>query len=82
MKKPVRGVDDNSILSSEQKVFLKKFAERKCEIKGRGHILKSRLLQIPEGIENLPLRTEVKSRHIEQYFREFIKNIIEKGIEK
>ena len=51
-------------------------AEQKCEVKGIRHILKSRLLQIPDGIENLPLRISVTKEDIEKFFKARIKDII------
>jgi predicted nucleotidyltransferase component of viral defense system len=51
-------------------------AEAKCEIKGIRHILQSRLLQIPEGVENLPLRISVTREDIERFFKARIKEII------
>lgn len=56
------------------------FAEKKCEIKGIDHILKSRLLRIPEGVENLTLRFEVKAEEIEVLFRQLIKDMVSKDI--
>lgn len=51
-------------------------AEQKCEVKGIRHILKSRLLQIPDGVENLPLRISVTREDIERFFKARIKEII------
>jgi predicted nucleotidyltransferase component of viral defense system len=51
-------------------------AEQKCEVKGIRHILKSRLLQIPEGVENLPLRISVTREDIERFFKARIKEVI------
>lgn len=51
-------------------------AEQKCEVKGIRHILKSRLLQIPDGIEKLPLRISVTKEDIEKFFKACIKDII------
>ena len=51
-------------------------AEQKCEVKGIRHILKSRLLQIPDGIEKLPLKISVTKEDIESFFKARIKEII------
>lgn len=55
-------------------------AEKKCEIKGIKHILKNRLLQIPEGIEHLPLKVKVSRKDIEDFFRKAVKESVEKEI--
>jgi len=57
-------------------------AEKKCGIKGISHVLKSRLLQVPEGIENLPLRIEIRKEDIRGLFESLIRDIIEKEIER
>lgn len=69
-------IKGEAILLSELIVF----AEKKCEIKGIDHILKSRLLQIPEGVENLSLRFEVRKEEIEVLFSRLIKDMISKDI--
>lgn len=51
-------------------------AEQKCEIKGIGHILKSRLLQVPDGVDRLPLRISLTKDDIERFFRTLIKELI------
>lgn len=51
-------------------------AEQKCESKGIRHILKSRLLQIPDGIEKLPLRISLTREDIERFFKDSIKEVI------
>ncbi|MDA8339524.1 MAG: nucleotidyl transferase AbiEii/AbiGii toxin family protein [Nitrospiraceae bacterium] len=51
-------------------------AEQKCEVKGIRHILKSRLLQIPDGVEKLPLKISVTKEDIESFFKARIKEII------
>lgn len=51
-------------------------AEQKCEVKGIRHILKSRLLQIPDGIEKLPLRVSITREDIERFFKDRIKEVI------
>jgi len=55
-------------------------AEKKCEIKGIRHILKARLLQVPEGVERLPLRIAITKEDIERFFRNLIKVIIDKEL--
>ncbi len=61
---------------------LMSLAERKCEIKGISHILKSRLLQIPEGIEYIPLRVDIKKGEIKILFERLIKEIIKGEIDE
>jgi hypothetical protein len=51
-------------------------AEQKCEVKGIRHIFKCRLLQIPEGVENLLLRISVTKEDIERFFKARIKEVI------
>ncbi len=55
-------------------------AEEKCEIKGIRHILKARLLQVPEGIEKLPLKVAVTKADIERLFRNLIKESLDKEL--
>jgi len=55
-------------------------AEKKCEIKGIKHILKNRLLQIPDGIENLPLMIPIKKKDIKDFFGRLIRDIVAKEI--
>ncbi len=55
-------------------------AEKKCEIKGIRHILKSRLLQIPEGVDKLPLKVDITRQEIGKLFERLIKEIIEKEV--
>jgi predicted nucleotidyltransferase component of viral defense system len=52
------------------------FAEKKCEVKGIRHILKSRLLQVPDGVEKLPLRISVTKEDIERFFKACVKKVI------
>ncbi len=59
---------------------LMNFAERKCGIKGIPYILKNRLLQIPEGIENLLLKIDVTRQEIKNFFEQLVKEIIVKEI--
>lgn len=56
------------------------FAEKKCEIKGIRHILKSRLLQIPTGIESLPLKYKIKQQAIKNLFKRVVRDIVEEEI--
>jgi hypothetical protein len=65
MRKPIKGIRNNSTL-----------AEQKCEVKGIRHILKSRLLQIPDGIEKLPLMISTTKEDIERFFKSRIKEVI------
>ncbi len=55
-------------------------AEKKCEIKGIRHILKSRLLQVPKGMESLPLKIEVEPQDVENFLKDIVQGIIEKEI--
>ena len=55
-------------------------AEKKCEIRGIRHILKRRLLQIPEGIDQLPLKVNIKAEEMEDLFRRLIKKMVEKEV--
>ncbi len=55
-------------------------AEKKCEIRGIRHILKRRLLQIPEGINQLPLKASIKVEEMEKLFRRLIKKMVEKEV--
>lgn len=55
-------------------------AEKKCEIRGIRHILKRRLLQIPEGINQLPLKASIKAKEMEDLFRRLIKRMVEKEV--
>ena len=55
-------------------------AEKKCEIRGIRHILKRRLLQIPEGIDQLPLKVTIKAEEMEELFRRLIKKMVEKEV--
>jgi len=55
-------------------------AEKKCEIRGIRHILKRRLLQIPEGINQLPLKASIKAKEMEDLFSRLIKRIVEKEV--
>lgn len=67
----------NADLSIEELIAL---AEKKCEIKGIKHILKNRLMEIPEGIEKLPLKVGLKKQDIKDFFRVEIKRIVTKEI--
>ncbi len=67
----------SSNISLDKLIYL---AEKKCEIKGIRHILKARLLQVPEGVEKLPLRVVVTKADIERLFRNFIKESLYKEL--
>lgn len=56
-------------------------AEKKCEIKGMRHILKSRLLQVPDGIDNLSLKVDITRNDIENLFKNLIKKFLEDEID-
>lgn len=51
-------------------------AEKKCDIKGIRHVLKSRLLQIPAGIDKLPLRIDLTEDDVKTFFERLIRDII------
>ncbi|MBI4691408.1 MAG: nucleotidyl transferase AbiEii/AbiGii toxin family protein [Nitrospirae bacterium] len=51
-------------------------AEKKCDIKGIRHVLKSRLIQIPDGINKLPLLIALTEDDVKNYFERLIKDII------
>ena len=53
-----------------------KLAGKKCDIKGIRHVLKSRLIQIPEGINKLPLLTALTGNDVKNCFEGLIKDII------
>jgi predicted nucleotidyltransferase component of viral defense system len=55
---------------------LMELAEKKCDIKGIFHVLKSRLIQIPDGINKLPLLTALTEIDVKNYFERLIKDII------
>ncbi len=51
-------------------------AEKKCNIKGIRHVLKNRLLQIPDGIQKLPLKIELTETDLKIFFEILIRDII------
>ncbi len=53
-----------------------KLSEKKCDIKGISHILKSRLLQIPAGISKLPLKIDLTEADVKNFFEKHIRDII------
>ncbi len=55
-------------------------AERKCEIKGIRHILQSRLLQIPDSFEALPMKWHIRKKEVEAFFKGLVKKLVEKTI--
>lgn len=55
-------------------------AEKKCEIKGIRHIMKRRLLQVPGGIHKLSLKASVSVDKMKDFFKRFIKKMIEEEI--
>lgn len=59
---------------------LMELAERKCETKGISHILKSRLLLVPEGIENIPLRIDVTRQDIRNHFERLVRDIVREEV--
>jgi len=54
--------------------------EDKCDIAGIRHILKSRLIQVPDGIEKLSLLMPVNKKEIEAFFIDEIKRIVKNEI--
>jgi len=57
-------------------------AEKKCEIKGITHILKNRLLQVPDGASGLSLMTKIEESEMQILFDRLIKGIVEKEIRR
>jgi len=55
--------------------------KKKCEIKGIRNVLKSRLLQLPEGANKLPLMVDLTENEIKALFEKLIKDIITTEIE-
>jgi len=55
--------------------------EKKCEIKGIWHILKSRLLQVPEGIGGLALKIELTKTDIDTFFKDAVRGIVREEID-
>lgn len=55
-------------------------AEKKCEVKGIRFILKRRLLDIPEGVNNLLLKMETKKEEIESFFGKLVKKMVQKEV--
>ncbi|NOY64514.1 MAG: nucleotidyl transferase AbiEii/AbiGii toxin family protein [Nitrospirae bacterium] len=68
----------NEGLSLERLFIL---AEKKCDIAGIRHILKSRLIQVPEDIEKLPLLIDVNKKEVEDFFSDEIRKIVESEID-
>ncbi|MCI0469025.1 MAG: nucleotidyl transferase AbiEii/AbiGii toxin family protein [Nitrospirae bacterium] len=68
---------NGSRLNMEELIVL---AEKKCEIKGIRHILKNRFLQVPEGVENLPLKADITKTDIEIFFNKLVKELVKKEI--
>lgn len=65
----------NSDLPLENLINL---AEKKCEIKGIRHILQSRLLQVPDGVDKLSMKVAVTKDNIEGFLKRRIRGIVEK----
>lgn len=61
---------------------LMNLAEGKCKIRGISHILKGRLLQIPDGMEKIPLRVDIKKEEIKNIFERLIKEIVKREIDE
>ena len=55
-------------------------AEQKCEIKGIHHILKSRLLQIPEGVDSLPVLVHIEANDVRDFFERSVREMVRKEI--
>jgi predicted nucleotidyltransferase component of viral defense system len=51
-------------------------AEKKCDIKGIRHVLKSRIIQIPAGIDKLPLKVALSENDVKNFFEGLIRDII------
>jgi hypothetical protein len=50
--------------------------EKKCDIKGIRHVLKSRIIQIPAGIDKLPLKVALSENDVKNFFEGLIRDII------
>ena len=59
---------------------LTRFAEQKCEIKGIHHILKSRLLQIPGGVDSLPLLVHIEPNDVRDFFERSVRDMVRNEI--
>lgn len=57
-----------------------RLAEKKCGVAGIGHVLKNRLLQVPDGVDRLPLKITVERKEIEAFFTQQIRKMVEKEI--
>ncbi len=55
-------------------------AEKKCEINGIRYILKRRLLDIPEGIDALSLKVDIRKEDIESFLGRWIRKIVENEV--
>ncbi|MEZ4524961.1 MAG: nucleotidyl transferase AbiEii/AbiGii toxin family protein [Desulfobacterales bacterium] len=53
------------------------YAEKKCEMHGLRHIVKYKLLQIPQGVEELYLKKEIDRKEMESFFRAVVKKMVE-----
>lgn len=51
-------------------------SEKKCDIVGIRHILMSRLLDVPDGLESLDLKTKLEKTEIETFFYTAIKQMV------
>jgi len=51
-------------------------SEDKCEISGISHVLQYRFLHIPKGLMELDLKVEVNEYEIENFFENFVRNIV------
>lgn len=69
-------IKDSSLLLEDLIIL----AEKKCEIRGIKHILQARLIEIPQGIEDIPLRVNFKPLELEQFFVAEVKRIIRKNL--
>ncbi len=57
-----------------------RLAEKKCGIAGIGHVLKNRLLQVPDGVDLLPLKITTERKEIEMFFTQQIRKMVEKEL--
>lgn len=55
---------------------LLKLAEKKCNIRGIKHIIRSRLLQVPDGVDKLQMKLYVKKEEIEDYLKARVRETI------
>lgn len=55
-------------------------AEKKCEVPGISHILQSRLLEVPDGVENVLMKAKISRADIERLFERMLKEMLKKRL--